>query len=43
MPNKRNGRPVQPVTPADCPLVKSTHKLQGLTKEMKDLLMNIKN
>jgi hypothetical protein len=41
MPNKSNGRPAQPVAD-DCPLVKSTRKLQGLTKEMKDLLKQVR-
>jgi hypothetical protein len=27
----------------NCPLAKSTNKLQGLTKEMKDLLKQIRN
>lgn len=41
MSNKRNGRPAQPAE-SDCPLVKTTHKLQGLTKEMKDLLKQVR-
>jgi hypothetical protein len=36
-----NGRPAQPAA-KDCPLVKSTHKIQGLTKEMKDLLKQVR-
>jgi hypothetical protein len=46
MANRSNGRPAQPAsgrnTPDDCPLVKSTRKLQGLTKEMKDLLKQVR-
>ena len=38
---KSNGQPAQPAN-GDCPLVKSTHKLQGLTKEMKDLLKQVR-
>jgi hypothetical protein len=41
MPSKGNGWPAQPAE-KDCPLVKSTHKLQGLTKEMKDLLKQVR-
>jgi hypothetical protein len=36
-----NGRPAAPAAD-DCPLVKSAHKLQGLTKEMKDLLKQVR-
>jgi hypothetical protein len=38
---KDNGRPAAPAD-GDCPLVKSTHKLQGLTKEMKELLKQVR-
>jgi hypothetical protein len=41
MPIRKNGRPAKPAA-GDCPLVKSTHKLQGLTKEMKDLLKQVR-
>jgi hypothetical protein len=41
MPNKSNYRPATPAE-LNCPLVKSTHKLQGLTKEMKDLLKQVR-
>jgi hypothetical protein len=39
--SKKNGRPARPAD-GDCPLVKSTHKLQGLTKEIKDLLKQVR-